>query len=70
MPPEPGPYPQPDPEPQPEWPEDRLYELIVNKYNWLIMCDNTRLEAYFALQEIRSSYPNAYIIPDKIQYSD
>ena len=47
MPPEPGPYPQPDPEPQPEWPEDRLYELIVNKYNWLIVCDNTRLETYF-----------------------
>ena len=28
----------------------------------------TRLEAYFALQEIKSSYPNAYIIPDKIHY--
>ncbi len=30
----------------------------------------TRLEAYFALQEIRTSYPNAYIIPDKINYSE
>jgi len=31
---------------------------------------NTRLEAFFALQEIRSTYPNAYIIPDKIKYSE
>ena len=30
----------------------------------------TRLEAYFVLQEIRTSYPNAYIIPDKINYSE
>lgn len=31
---------------------------------------STRLEAYFVLQEIRTSYPNAYIIPDKINYSE
>lgn len=47
LPPEPGPYPEPDPEPQPEWPDDRLYDLIVNKYNWVIVCDNTRLATYF-----------------------
>lgn len=30
----------------------------------------TRLEAYFALVEIRTAYPNAYIIPDKITYTE
>ncbi|MBO7647395.1 MAG: SPOR domain-containing protein [Bacteroidales bacterium] len=30
----------------------------------------SRLDAYFALQEIISLYPNAYIIPDKITYSN
>ena len=66
MPPEPGPYPQPDPEPQPEWPEDRLYELIVNKYNWLIMCDNTRLETYFPENKATSFawYKNGQLVPN------
>lgn len=66
MPPEPGPYPQPDPEPQPEWPEDRLYELIVNKYNWLIVCDNTRLETYFPENKATSFqwYKDGELVPN------
>ena len=66
LPPEPGPYPDPDPEPQPEWPEDRLYELIVNKYNWLIVCDNTRLETYFPENKATSFawYKNGQLVPN------
>ena len=26
---------------------ERLYDLIVNKYNWVIVCDNTRFAAFF-----------------------
>ena len=64
--PEPGPYPQPDPEPEPVWPEDRLYELIVNKYNWLIVCDNTRLATYFPDNKATAYqwYKNGQLVPN------
>lgn len=31
---------------------------------------NTRLEAYYIIKEIESEYPNAYIVPEKITYSE
>lgn len=64
--PEPGAYPDPDPTPDPVWPEDRLFELIVNKYNWLIVCDNTRLNAYFPDNQPKTFqwYKNGNLVPD------
>ena len=34
---------------------EKLYDLLVNKYNWVIVCDNTRLAEYFPEQQ-----PTAY----------
>ena len=31
----------------PEPPVEQLYELIFNKYNWVIVCDNTRVAEWF-----------------------
>ncbi len=64
--PEPGPYPEPDPQPTPVWPEDRLFDLIVNKYNWLIVCDNTRLKTYFPDHTATSYkwYKNGELVPN------
>ena len=64
--PEPGPYPEPEPEPTPVWPEDRLFDLIVNKYNWLIVCDNTRLKTYFPDNTATSYkwYKNGELVPN------
>ena len=64
--PEPGPYPEPEPDPTPVWPEDRLFDLIVNKYNWLIVCDNTRLKTYFPDNTATSYkwYKNGELVPN------
>ena len=64
--PEPGPYPEPEPDPTPVWPENRLYELIVNKYNWLILCDNTRLATYFPDNKATAYqwYKNGQLVPN------
>ncbi len=32
---------------------ERLYPLIVNKYNWLILCDNTRMAEFFPDRQVK-----------------
>ncbi len=67
--PEPGPYPDPEPEPLPEWPENRLYDLIVNKYDWLIVCDNTLFAKHFPNNKATAYhwYKNGQLIPNAIE---
>lgn len=54
-----------------QFPEISAYISYVEPY-FRIRVGNfsTRLEAYQTLMEIQGMYPNAYIIPDKIEYSD
>ena len=33
--------------PEPPQPADTLYEIIVNKYNWQLLCNNVALRGYF-----------------------
>ena len=37
---------KPEP-PEPPEPADTLYEIIVNKYNWQLLCNNVALRGYF-----------------------
>ncbi|MCQ2283705.1 MAG: SPOR domain-containing protein [Bacteroidales bacterium] len=54
-----------------QFPEIPAYITYVEPY-FRIRIGNfySRLEAYKTLLEIQWQYPNAYIIPDKIDYSD
>lgn len=56
---------------QAQFPEIPAYITYVEPY-FRIRVGNfsNRLEAYQTLVEIQWQYPNAYIIPDKIEYSD
>lgn len=53
------------------YPEIPVYILYSEPY-FKIRVGNfqTRLEAYKTLLEIQASYPGAYVVPDKITYSD
>ena len=39
--------PEPPDPPEPPQPADTLYEIIVNKYNWQLLCNNVALRGYF-----------------------
>ena len=45
---------------------EKLYDLLINKYNWLIMCDNTRLAEYFPEQQATEYkwYKNGVLVPE------
>ncbi len=51
------------------FPYTRSY-LIYNEPYFKVRVGNyyTRLQAYKDLEKIRSSYPSAYIVPDKVNY--
>jgi hypothetical protein len=63
--PEPPDPPEPPEPPEPPQPADTLYEIIVNKYNWQLLCNNVALRNYFPLQTATAFqwYKNEQAIP-------
>lgn len=56
---------------QSRYPEIPAYISYMEPY-FRIRVGNfsTRLEAYYIIKEIQGDYPNAYIVPEKITYSE
>ena len=63
--PEPPKPPDPPEPPEPPQPSDTLYEIIVNKYNWQLLCNNVALRNYFPEQPATAFqwYKNEHPIP-------
>ncbi len=63
--PEPPDPPLPPDPPDPPQPADTLYEIIVNKYNWQLLCNNVALLEYFPGQTATAFqwYKNEQAIP-------
>ena len=63
--PEPPEPPDPPLPPDPPQPADTLFEIIVNKYNWQLLCNNVALRGYFPGQTATAFqwYKNEQAIP-------